>query len=69
MAIGRSRPTEVLTVQAAQAALAAQIEQVKSQISTARELLSFLTGFSHGDRLKRWRRGTRRRGVAGNLYG
>jgi len=46
VAIGRSRPTEVLTVQAARAALAAQIEQVKSQISTARELLSFLTGFS-----------------------
>jgi outer membrane protein len=46
VAIGRSRPTEVLTVQAAQAALAAQSEQVKSQISTARELLSFLTGFS-----------------------
>jgi outer membrane protein TolC len=44
--IGRSRPTEVLTVQTAQAAQAAQIEQVRSQISTARELLSFLTGFS-----------------------
>jgi outer membrane protein len=44
VAIGRSRPTEVLTVQAALAALAAQIEQVRAQIATARELLSFLTG-------------------------
>ena len=42
--IGRSRQTEVLTVQTAQAALAAQSEQVQSQIATARELLSFLTG-------------------------
>lgn len=46
VAIGRSRQTEVLTVQAAQAALAAQIEQVNAQITTARELLSFLTGFA-----------------------
>jgi outer membrane protein len=45
-AIGRSRSTEVLTVQVSRATLMAQLEQVKSQLSTARELLSFLTGIS-----------------------
>jgi outer membrane protein len=46
VAIGRSRSTEVLTVQVSRATLMAQLEQVKSQLSTARELLSFLTGLS-----------------------
>ncbi len=46
VAIGRSRSTEVLTVQVSRATLMAQVEQVKSQLSTARELLSFLTGLS-----------------------
>ncbi len=44
VAIGRSRSTEVLTVQVSLATLMAQLEQVKSQLSAARELLSFLTG-------------------------
>ena len=44
IAIGRSRATEVLTVQTSLAALLGQTEQIKSQLSTARELLSFLTG-------------------------
>jgi outer membrane protein len=44
VAIGRSRATEVLNVQVSRATLLAQIEQVKSQLSSARELLSFLTG-------------------------
>ena len=46
VAIGRSRPTEVLNVQVSLATLMAQVEQVKSQLSTAREFLSFLTGLS-----------------------
>jgi outer membrane protein len=46
VAIGRSRSTEVLTVQVSRATLMAQMEQVKSQLSAARELLSFLTGIS-----------------------
>ncbi|HTY13308.1 MAG TPA: TolC family protein [Candidatus Omnitrophota bacterium] len=44
VAIGRSRRTDVLSVQAARAALAGQIEQVKAQLMAAREMLSFLTG-------------------------
>ena len=44
VAIGRSRATEVLNVQVSRATLLAQIEQVKAQLSSARELLSFLTG-------------------------
>ena len=46
VAIGRSRQTEVLNVRVSLAALSAQTEQVKSQLSTARELFSFLTGLS-----------------------
>lgn len=46
--IGRSRISEVLTVQSAQAALAAQAEQIKGQIAVQRALFSFLTGL-HGD--------------------
>lgn len=46
VAIGRSRSTEVLNVQVSRATLNALVEQVKSQLSTARELLSFLTGLS-----------------------
>jgi outer membrane protein len=42
--IGRSRPTEVLTVQAAQAILKAQREQVLGQLNVAKEVLAFLTG-------------------------
>jgi outer membrane protein len=44
-AIGRSRTTEVLTVQAAQAILRAQREQVLGQLNVAKEVLAFLTGF------------------------
>ncbi len=42
--IGRSRTTEVLTVQSAQAILKAQREQVLGQMEVAREVLAFLTG-------------------------
>jgi outer membrane protein len=42
--IGRSRDTEILTVQSAQAILIAQIEASKAQVAAAHELLSFLTG-------------------------
>jgi outer membrane protein len=42
--IGRSRITEVLTVQAAQAILKAQREQVLGQLNVAKEVLAFLTG-------------------------
>jgi outer membrane protein len=45
--IGRSRMTEVLTVQSARAALVAQAEQVKGQIAVQRALFSYLTGL-HG---------------------
>lgn len=44
--IGRSRPSEVLTVQAAQAGLKAQRQQVAGQLGVAREMLAFLTGMS-----------------------
>ncbi len=42
--IGRSRITEVLTIQSAQAILRAQREQVFGQLDVAREVLAFLTG-------------------------
>lgn len=42
--IGRSRPTEVLTVQSAQSILKAQKEQVLGQLDVAKEVLAFLTG-------------------------
>ncbi len=42
--IGRSRTTEVLTVQSAQAILKAQREQVLGQLEVAREVFVFLTG-------------------------
>ncbi len=44
LAIGRSRPTEVLTIQSAQAILRAQAEQVFGQLDVAKEVLAFLTG-------------------------
>ena len=44
LAIGRSRITEVLTVQVVQAILKAQREQVLGQLDVAKEVLSFLTG-------------------------
>jgi len=42
--IGRSRITELLTIQSAQAILKAQREQVFGQLDVAREVLAFLTG-------------------------
>ncbi len=42
--IGRSRTSEVLTVQAAQASLRAQRQQVQGQRDVSREVLAFLTG-------------------------
>ncbi len=42
--IGRSRTTEVLTIQSAQAILKAQREQVLGQLDVAKEVLAFLTG-------------------------
>jgi outer membrane protein len=42
--IGRSRTTEVLTLQSSQALLKAQREQVLGQLNTAREIYAFLTG-------------------------
>ena len=42
--IGRSRETEVLTVNSQQLALAAQKEQLQGQLKTARESFQFLTG-------------------------
>lgn len=44
VAIGRSRQTEVLTVQVSLATLEAQLEQAKAQVVAARELLGFITG-------------------------
>jgi outer membrane protein len=44
ISIGRSRITEVLTVQAAGAILKAQREQVLGQLDVAKEVLAFLTG-------------------------
>ncbi|MBI3292522.1 MAG: TolC family protein [Elusimicrobia bacterium] len=48
--LGKSRPSEVLTVQSQQAAQRSLEEQIKEQILTARELLSFLTGNDVGER-------------------
>ena len=42
--IGRSRVTELLTVQSAQAILKAQREQISGQLYVANEVLTFLTG-------------------------
>ena len=44
--IGRTRPGEVLTVQATISTLRAQIEQVRTRLSTARDIFSFLSGLS-----------------------
>ena len=44
--IGRSRITEVLTIQSAQAILKAQREQVVGQLEVAKEVLAFLTGLN-----------------------
>ncbi|MEI6971865.1 MAG: TolC family protein [bacterium] len=44
VSIGRSRIAEVLTVQAAQAILKAQREQVLGQLNVAKEVVAFLTG-------------------------
>jgi outer membrane protein len=43
--IGRSRPSEVLTVQSAQALLKAQADQLQGVIRVNRDVLAFLTGF------------------------
>jgi outer membrane protein len=42
--IGRAQDTDVLSVQAAQAQIKAQIEAAKYQVAAAREVLAFLTG-------------------------
>lgn len=47
--IGRSRQTEVLTVQSAQAILRAQAEQLHGQLDAAQDVLAFLTGVRHAD--------------------
>jgi outer membrane protein len=44
LTIGRSRITEVLTVQSAKAILKAQREQMLGQLNVAKEVLAFLTG-------------------------
>lgn len=44
--IGRSRPSEVLTVQTARAELKAQKEQADGRLAAARESLTFLTGLA-----------------------
>jgi len=49
--IGRSRITEVLTIQSAQAILKAQREQVLGQLEVAKEVLAFLTGLDANTRL------------------
>jgi outer membrane protein TolC len=43
--IGRSRMSEVLTAQAQQAALKAQLKQIRGQLKAQRAVLVFLTGF------------------------
>lgn len=43
--IGRSRPTEVLTVEAARAQLSAQYEAVSAQCENARDVFAFITRF------------------------
>lgn len=50
--IGRSRNTEVLTIQSAQAILKAQRGQVLAQLAVAKEVLAFLTGWDHSLRLE-----------------
>lgn len=42
--IGRSRPAEVLAVQSTVSTLRAQVEQLRAQLSAAREAFAFLTG-------------------------
>jgi outer membrane protein len=42
--IGRTRPGEVLTVQTTISTLRAQVEQARTQLSTARDIFSFLSG-------------------------
>ena len=49
--IGRSRITEVLTAQSAQAILKAQREQVLGQLEVAKEVLAFLTGLDEAVQL------------------
>jgi outer membrane protein len=49
--IGRSRITELLTVQSAQAILKAQREQILGQLHVAKEVLSFLTGLDQDIKL------------------
>ena len=49
--IGRSRITELLTVQSAQAILKAQREQVSGQLYVAKEVLAFLTGLDQDIKL------------------
>lgn len=44
--IGRSKPSEVLTVQAALASLLAEAEQVRGQLAATREVLAFHTGLA-----------------------
>jgi len=50
--IGRSRASEVLSVQAAQAALQAQGQQQLGLISVARDLMAFLTGLPRDSRFQ-----------------
>lgn len=50
--IGRSRPSEVLTIQSAISTLRAQIEQRKAELSTAREAFAFLSGLSANTALR-----------------
>jgi outer membrane protein len=42
--IGRSRPSEVLTIESTISTLRAQVEQTRTQLSTAREAFAFLSG-------------------------
>ena len=49
--IGRSRITELLTVQSAQAILKAQREQISGQLYVAKEVLAFLTGLDQETKL------------------
>ena len=46
LSIGRSRNSEVLTVQSAQAILRAQREQILGQLDVAKEVLAFVTGLN-----------------------
>jgi outer membrane protein len=49
--IGRSRITELLTVQSAQSILKAQREQISGQLYVAKEVLAFLTGLDQDIKL------------------